>query len=715
VFRGIYGAMAPDRRSLLIHGRSATAVVDCVFRSGLYRYDPTTHTIVTLTGRPHLEAAVSSSFRRTLFTTREPGGCGTIEASTGVTWFLDAPFGAPIPLPAPIRLGLLSDSGAEVVFDTDAATALPPGADSNGAFDVFAADLDSRLDNDADGLDDRWEAATGLSYTSAAMVDGPAGDPDGDGLTNLQELQAGSHPRGAFVRLLAEGADNAFFRTRVALVNAGAGAATAVVRFLGDGGGVNTAYAAVRARLDDLVPRGRIHDRDVLAVLPAAEPEPNAGDRGRALLAAAGAAHQPNICAARELAHDDSRQHPGARTGEQRRRGGVRGRSSDRGRTRDVPVAGRTGFAAGHDSAGVTAAATVWWLAEGATGAFFDMFILIANPSSTDAEVEARYMLSSGQVVTKTYAVPANSRRTVWVDGEEFPGLGRALTSVDVSTALTSTNGVPIVVERTMWFPGPDVTPAFWMEATNSAGAVNAATRWVVADGETGGGANAKTYVLVANTSAFDASVRVTTLPEDGIRGRVDLKVAAHSRQTVEIGRTLGGSDARYGVLVESLGPGPLADWWSSGPPTGTREVRNGQLARACWPRPCRRARHDMFRTLSGRAWRRFRWEQTLCPRSLVTDGAPGIRSDGPSHGSCAKSPGVRGIFPCAASCGGIRPVRSRRVALAPHVVLKLPRDCIERIAQRFVQKPVFGRARFTFRQVGLLEILSAAMEIGVM
>ena len=37
-------------------------------------------------------------------------------------------------------------------------------------------------------------------------------------------------------------------------------------------------------------------------------------------------------------------------------------------------------FAAGHESAGVTAPATSWFLAEGATGPFFDLFVLIANP-----------------------------------------------------------------------------------------------------------------------------------------------------------------------------------------------------------------------------------------------------------------------------------------------------------------------------------------------
>ena len=61
----------------------------------------------------------------------------------------------------------------------------------------------------------------GLDYASAHGADGAAGDPDGDGLTNLQEQTAGSHPRGTASRFLAEGADNAFFKTRLGIANPG--------------------------------------------------------------------------------------------------------------------------------------------------------------------------------------------------------------------------------------------------------------------------------------------------------------------------------------------------------------------------------------------------------------------------------------------------------------------------------------------------------------
>ena len=42
-------------------------------------------------------------------------------------------------------------------------------------------------DTDGDGMPDGWEAANGLNATSASNFDGPNGDPDGDGLTNLLE------------------------------------------------------------------------------------------------------------------------------------------------------------------------------------------------------------------------------------------------------------------------------------------------------------------------------------------------------------------------------------------------------------------------------------------------------------------------------------------------------------------------------------------------
>ena len=54
-------------------------------------------------------------------------------------------------------------------------------------------------------------------------------------------------------------------------------------------------------------------------------------------------------------------------------------------------------FGAGHASAGVADARTTWFLAEGATGSFFDEFVLIANPTGSVASVRITYLLPGGQ------------------------------------------------------------------------------------------------------------------------------------------------------------------------------------------------------------------------------------------------------------------------------------------------------------------------------
>ena len=74
--------------------------------------------------------------------------------------------------------------------------------------------------------------------------------------------------------------------------------------------------------------------------------------------------------------------------------------------------AGGTPFAAGHESAGVTSPATEWFLAEGATGIFFDLFILIANPNDASATVDARYLLPDGSRVRRATPSPATADST---------------------------------------------------------------------------------------------------------------------------------------------------------------------------------------------------------------------------------------------------------------------------------------------------------------
>jgi hypothetical protein len=206
-------------------------------------------------------------------------------------------------------------------------------------------------------------------------------------------------------------------------------------------------------------------------------------------------------------------------------------------------------FAGGHDSAGVTQPNAHWFFAEGATGTFFNDFLLLANPDATNtANVTVKYLLLDGTVIQKQHTLSPNSRQTYNVALED-----PQLNSASFSTIVDS--DVKIVAERSMYWP------LDWSEAHNSPGATETGTLWGVAGGEDGGAFAAQTYILVANTSNFAGTIRVTVLQE-GSGGPLvkDIPAAPNSRKNVaiatfpEFAAVMG---THYGVLVESLGATP--------------------------------------------------------------------------------------------------------------------------------------------------------------
>jgi hypothetical protein len=220
-------------------------------------------------------------------------------------------------------------------------------------------------------------------------------------------------------------------------------------------------------------------------------------------------------------------------------------------------VPGSPVYGAGHESAGVPEVAgqsrLEWFFAEGATGSFFDTYILLANPGTTAANVTATYLLPGGASHTKTYNVPRESRFTIRVDEEEIPaGSGiRPLQDTSVSTALLS--NVPVIAERSMWWPDGQ-----WYEAHNTAGAQFRGTKWAIAEGEFGGPRNAQTYLLVANDSATPANIRVTVMTPGGATiawpsANDSFVVPARSRYTVSVdSATFPNLPQRFGAVVES-------------------------------------------------------------------------------------------------------------------------------------------------------------------
>ena len=111
-----------------------------------------------------------------------------------------------------------------------------------------------------------------------------------------------------------------------------------------------------------------------------------------------------------------------------------------------------------------------WYLAEGATNSFFQEEILIANPNSGPAAVSVALLKSDGAEVVVPLTIPAFTRHTLRVNS--VPGLENA----NASALITS--DVDILVERSMYWPGPARRGGH-----NAMAVPSPATKWYFAEG----------------------------------------------------------------------------------------------------------------------------------------------------------------------------------------------------------------------------------------
>ncbi len=534
------------------------------------------------TGAP----AVSADGRQALFCDKEDPLIPTWYVSIrdfvlNDTFALEGAFGPTLLLDLHDCGGLaMSGDGNVVVFSSIDADVVPN--DGNGVRDIFGLNRDS----DGDGIPDWREQQFGENPHDPTDA---SADPDGDGKTNLQEYLARTHPNGRFTRYLAEGVSNSFFETTIVGFNPNDAPALVQLRYLGDNGEIRTetitAYphqqfwpqiaAPPAASFSTVIESDRFVaiERTVSWNLPGLGAFPRASHAEIASAQpsttwyfAEGATHggfdlfyllqNPNDTAALVTI---TYLLPGGQPSIIREYT-VAPQHRLTIRVDDEPGLGATDvsakivstqpilaersmyystpeevYAGGTGGAGIPQPDTRWFVAEGATGGFFDLFILVGNPSTQDADVIVTYLLPDGSSFDKTYHVAKESRLTISVDGED-----PRLAATSVSAIVSSSNAVPIVVERAMWWPSPNWYEGHVTAATNATGAT-----WVLAAAASMPTHGIQTYLLVANPADTVAHV---TFDLNGIApsetsdyGLVTvtctktIDVLAHSRFTAEL------------------------------------------------------------------------------------------------------------------------------------------------------------------------------------
>lgn len=390
-------------------------------------------------------------------------------------------------------------------------------------------------DGDHDGLPDNWETRFALSPTSAAGPDGAAGDNDGDGVSNLDEYAAQTHPAAnpAFTRYFAEGATTWQFGTWIFIANPGTNEAHTQLRFLlGDGSvrshvlwvpPMSMQYVAVHDLID-------MHDAEFATTIESDQP----------------------------IVTDRAMWWP--------RGPGVNPYGS-------------------HAERAIVAPAPTWYFAEGATHSGFDLFYLLQNPDNAPVTVRARYLRPFDAPLEKLYTLPPLSRTTIWVNTEAFDtggGPTALLASADVAAVFDVQASGNIIVERSLYRTGPAGRP--FESGHESAGVTAPASDWFFAEGKTGD--TFDTFFLIANPNEAPAQIRAEYLLDDGRTFTRDLTVAANARTNIwadvesfDDGATFPLADAAFSTRVTVLNGQPViaerSMWWPGPSFTTWHEAHN--------------------------------------------------------------------------------------------------------------------------------------------
>ena len=189
---------------------------------------------------------------------------------------------------------------------------------------------------------------------------------------------------------------------------------------------------------------------------------------------------------------------------------------------------GRTG---GSDIVGTASPSTIYYFAEGTTRPDFDSFLCISAPRQP-AQIKLTFMLGDG--TTRVHEFTASARTTI--NCRDILGTGGD-PSHDFSVKVQSTNGIPIVAERPMYFNYRGA----WSGGHDVMGTPSPSSTFYFAEGTTR--PNFHTYFCIQNPEDQQADVSITYMKGDGTAQEQTLQVSPHSRTTVACHDLLGQAD----------------------------------------------------------------------------------------------------------------------------------------------------------------------------
>lgn len=177
------------------------------------------------------------------------------------------------------------------------------------------------------------------------------------------------------------------------------------------------------------------------------------------------------------------------------------------------------------------------YFAEGSCRPGFDAYFTIQNPGATDSSVRITYMKGDSSIDVQELTVSKHSRETVVVKDRLGEGDDPAH---DFSALVETTNNVPIVAERPMYFDYNG-----WTGGHDVMGVPAPQRTFDFAEGTCRPGFDA--YISVLNPSGGEARVKVTYQLGDGSVKTQEMALPAHSRRTFHPRDVIGvGDDAAH-------------------------------------------------------------------------------------------------------------------------------------------------------------------------